>query len=154
VESLAPQRVVLDTNVWLDWLVFRDPGVEPLRAAQAAGRAAIFIDEACEAELVRVLAYERGRWTLDAPAQSEALARCRAAARPPGRAAARASMALPRCRDPDDQKFLELALAAGAHDLVTRDRALLELGRRTRPLTPLPFRILAPGSWRLGENGA
>jgi predicted nucleic acid-binding protein len=46
---------------------------------------------------------------------------------------------LPRCRDPHDQKFLELALAAQADALVTKDQALLELARRK-----LPFRIAAP----------
>ncbi|MGH8765559.1 MAG: PIN domain-containing protein [Burkholderiales bacterium] len=146
-------RIVLDTNVWLDWLVFYDPCVEPLREAQAAGRAAIFLDAGCEAELVRVLAYDRGRRSLDARAQAAALARCHAVAGflppVPDPAAAHAPMQLPACRDRDDQKFLELALAAGARDLVTKDKALLELARR-----PLPFRILEPASWRLGENGA
>jgi predicted nucleic acid-binding protein len=46
------------------------------------------------------------------------------------------------CADPDDQKFLELARAAGAHALVTRDRALLVLRRRRSP--PVPFRIVTP----------
>ena len=49
------QRVVLDTNVWLDWLVFADPGVAALRDAVAGGTAEIWIDDACEAELERVL---------------------------------------------------------------------------------------------------
>ena len=46
---------------------------------------------------------------------------------------------LPRCADPDDQKFLELALAARADVLITKDHKLLELARRTKP-----FRILNP----------
>jgi predicted nucleic acid-binding protein len=49
---------------------------------------------------------------------------------------------LPACRDRDDQKFLEAALAAGAGFLVTRDRALLGLARRA-----LPFRILTPAGF-------
>ena len=56
-------RVVLDTNAWLDWLVFDDPGVAALRAAVEAGRAEAWIDAACEAELERVLAYPLGRFT-------------------------------------------------------------------------------------------
>ena len=47
---------------------------------------------------------------------------------------------LPRCRDRDDQKFLEAALAARAGFLVTKDRALLDLARRVAP-----FRIVSPG---------
>jgi len=37
---------------------------------------------------------------------------------------------LPACKDPDDQKFLELAVGAGATHLLTRDRALLKMARR------------------------
>jgi predicted nucleic acid-binding protein len=51
------------------------------------------------------------------------------------------SQGLPRCSDPHDQKFLELALASGADILVTKDQALLELARRK-----LPFRIAAPNA--------
>jgi len=53
-------RLVLDTNVWLDWLVFDDPSVAGMRAA-------------CEAELARVLAYERRGWPLDAAAQAASI---------------------------------------------------------------------------------
>ncbi|MDP3138558.1 MAG: PIN domain-containing protein, partial [Burkholderiaceae bacterium] len=41
-------RLVLDTNIWLDWLVFNDPGIAPIRAAVEAGGAEIYISEACE----------------------------------------------------------------------------------------------------------
>ena len=53
---------------------------------------------------------------------------------------------LPLCRDPDDQKFLEAALAARAEFLLTRDRALLELAPRAghAQRRALPFRILTP----------
>jgi len=142
-------RLVLDTNAWLDWLVFSDPGIARVRAAQAAGRARIFLDAACEAELARVLAYERPGWPLDANAQAAALAACRAATSAPEPALAHAPRRLPACRDPDDQKFLELALAAGAQALLTKDKALLALEKKG-----LPFRILAPADWRLRENEA
>ena len=32
-----PMRLVLDTNVWIDWLVFDDPSIAPLKAAQQSG---------------------------------------------------------------------------------------------------------------------
>jgi predicted nucleic acid-binding protein len=38
------------------------------------------------------------------------------------------------CRDPDDQMFIDLALAASARWLLTRDKALLRLARRARTL--------------------
>ncbi|MBL8377997.1 MAG: putative toxin-antitoxin system toxin component, PIN family [Burkholderiales bacterium] len=138
-------RLVLDTNVWLDWLVFDNPEVVPLREAVAAG-ASIVIDTACLAELERALAYPLGRWTLTAAGQAAALTACDAltdGARPPNAAnAAQGSPKLPTCRDPDDQKFLELARDRRADVLVTRDRALLELARPRR--AALPFRIVTP----------
>ena len=133
-------RLVLDTNVWLDWLVFDDPGLAPLRSAVSSGRAEVFIDETCAAELARVLGRKLGRRTLDATAQAAALAECRRLARTIEPSAERAE--LPKCRDSDDQKFLEAAAAARADVLVTKDEALLELSRRrTRPP---PFRIVTP----------
>jgi putative PIN family toxin of toxin-antitoxin system len=129
-------RLVLDTNVWLDWLVFDEPSLMPLRAAQAAGRVEIVMDEACEAELARVLAYDLGKHTIGAEEQARCMEQCRSLAK---RVVATAAADLPRCSDPHDQKFLELALAAQADVLVTKDRALLDLARRK-----LPFRIAAP----------
>ena len=50
-------RLVLDTNVVLDLVVFEDPGVRPLRAAIERGEAVLLCCDACHAELRRVLAY-------------------------------------------------------------------------------------------------
>jgi len=136
-------RLVLDTNVWLDWLVFDDPSIAPIKAAVAAKQAEVFIDAACEAELERALAYDFGRKrTLDAAGRDACLALCRRVARRIDSPAPGAGAQLPACRDPDDQKFLEAALAARAEFLVTKDRALLDLARRA-----LPFRILTPGDF-------
>jgi putative PIN family toxin of toxin-antitoxin system len=137
---MTPKRIVLDTNIWLDWLVFNDPGMSFLKLAVKENRADIFIDAACEAELERVLAYDFARHTLDAAAQAACLAECRRIAQRIDTVALEAERRLlPRCADPDDQKFLELALAAHADCLVTKDHKLLELARRTKP-----FRILNP----------
>lgn len=133
---MAGVRAVLDTQVWLDWLVFDDPSAVPIREAQAAGRAEIVIDAACEAELVRVLAYDLGKYSLDADEQTRCIARCRSVSR---RVPAGSSAGLPRCRDADDQKFLELAASAGAQCLISKDQAVLELAPRVTQ-----FRILAP----------
>lgn len=125
-------KLVLDTNVWLDLLVFDDPAARRLRG----GGFEILIDGACEAELERVLGYELGKWSLVPERRLACLAECRSLAR---RVAAEpAGAGLPRCRDADDQKFLELAAACGADALVTKDDRLLELRGR------LPFRIVRP----------
>jgi putative PIN family toxin of toxin-antitoxin system len=129
--------LVLDTNVWLDWLLFDDPSVVALKAAVEEGRAEIFIDAACEAELVRVLAYDLGRHSIDAQKQAACIAECRRIAKRLEKAVD--VRALPRCPDPADQMFLELAAAARADYLVTKDRDLLELAR-----SRLLFRVVQP----------
>ena len=137
--SRAP-RAVLDTNVWLDWLVFDDPQVATLRAAHAAARLAIVADADTRAELADVLARER--FGLDAPAQAVRLAEHDRIVR--WHAAPRTACAL-RCADRDDQMFLDLAVSAGAVLLVTRDRALLRLDTPARRAGGL--RIATPSGW-------
>jgi len=134
-------RLVLDTHVWLDWLVFDDPGIVRIRNVVGTGRAQACIDAVCEEELVRILARGFAKRTLDARAQAECLATCRKfATRIDTVAPEGARAALPRCGDPDDQKFLEAALAADAHCLVTKDRKLLELARKPG----VSFKIITP----------
>ena len=134
-------RLVLDTNVWLDWLVFADPGIKPLQAAVAAGRAEIVINADCEAELIRVLGYPLQKWTLDAGRQAACIAEYRTVVR---KVETPCDIVLPACADADDQKFLELAASSGAHYLLSKDQALLALARH-RP--PLPFHIVTLGEF-------
>jgi len=139
-------RLVLDTNVWLDWLVFADPGIKPLQAMVASGDAGIVINADCEAELLRVLGYPLQKWTLDAVQQSACIERCRAVAH---KVETSCDIPLPRCADPDDQKFLELSAGACAHYLLSRDQALLALARH-RP--SLPFHIVTPEEFAAGRS--
>jgi len=153
----AGQRLVLDTNIWLDWLVFGDTGIAHIRQLQGAGHLEICIDAVCEAELVRVLGYPFGKRTLENAEQQRALAQCRRIATRIDVSASTAERArLPACRDPDDQKFLEAALAAQAGWLITKDRALLELARRkkARDGRAVPFRIVTPDEFHdLDQTG-
>jgi len=135
-------RLVLDTNVWLDWLVFDDPRVLSLKVAVATGDAEVFMTPACDVELARVLASPLRKATLDATAQARCLEECRRTVRWVDTSSRGDADRLPVCRDPDDQKFLELANDCGADFLVTRDRALLVLGHRK--VQPLSFRIIVP----------
>lgn len=134
-------RLVLDTNVWLDWLVFDDPGIRPLQVVVAAGDAEIVINADCETELLRVLGYPLQKWTLDAKRQAVCIAACRSIAR---KVEVPCAITLPACADPDDQKFLELAAGSNAHYLLSKDQALLALAQR-RP--PLPFHIVTPAEF-------
>lgn len=136
-------KLVLDTNVVLDLLFWRDPRCDALAAALAAGRVRCFTDAACLAELERVLAYPQ--FALDAAAQQALLARYRGLAESAAESTAATDFPpaeLPRCRDADDQKFMELAARCAAHLLLTRDRELLRLARSRR--RPPPFAILVP----------
>ena len=108
-----------------------------LKAAVKEGRAEIFIDAACEAELVRVLAYDLGRHSIDAQKQAACLTECRRIAKALHKT--EKILGLPRCPDPKDQMFLEAAAAAKADYLVTKDRDLLEL-----PRSRLLFRVVQP----------
>jgi uncharacterized protein len=148
----SPLTLALDTNVWLDLIVFHDPQVVSLHEAMGAGRARVCIDAPCLSELQRVLCYPLRGVALEAGTRTALIAQALAiavrvdAAAPRG--AADAGTPLPRCRDPDDQKFLELARGCAAHALLTRDRALLELGKRAGAL---PFRILTPSQFALAD---
>ena len=55
--SRAARRVVLDSNVWIDILVFDDPDTRPIRAALESGALEALIDARCLAELTYVLDY-------------------------------------------------------------------------------------------------
>lgn len=137
--SPAPLRVVLDTNVLVSLYVFADSRFAPLRARSDSGEWQAITNAACLGEFRRVLGYPM--FALTEQQQSGALAAFAARAihhdSPPA-----AAVQLPRCKDRDDQKFLELARDSAAEWLVTADKALLRLARRDR-LRGL-FRILTP----------
>ncbi len=142
------KRIVLDTNVCLDLFVFRDARWQSLLEAMQAGAVEAVTRADCRMEWTLVLAYTK--LGLDAAAQQAALAEF-------DRwitliDAAADDLALPACKDPDDQKFLELAAASGAALLVSKDKALLKLARRTRKLGL--FDILSPAQWvdALGQS--
>ncbi len=138
-----PNRIVLDTNVCLDLFVFRDPRWQPLLAAMQAGTVETVTRADCRTEWTLVVAYRK--LGLDAGAQAQAVAeydRLIALLEFP---AAEAPPALPRCKDPDDQKFLELSAASGAGCLISKDKALLKLAGKMRRLGS--FDILSPAEW-------
>lgn len=136
-------RLVLDTNVWIDWLVFDDPATAPIKAAQQNGRIQIVADEACLNELNNVLAYPE--FGLDDARRQSHMAKVDRCVVRQGNRQSTLAGALPRCSDPDDQKFLTLALDAGADWLLTRDKALLRI--RPKKLKAAGFRIGTPEQW-------
>jgi len=140
LQPMTP-RLVLDTNVLLDWLVFAEPRAARLAAAIESRAVQVFANRACVEEFARVLAYRQFGLTPDGQALAldryrDHLIRHEGPSRPGF---------LPACRDPDDQKFLELARDAAADCLLTKDKALLDLARPRRRLAG--FRILHPDRW-------
>ena len=143
------QRVVLDTNVCLDLFMFRDPRWQVLLDALVRGEVEAVSRADCRREFELVLAYDKMK--LSAETQQALLAefdQLIALTEPNPALAVEAEMAapaLPVCKDGDDQKFLEVALASGADVLITKDKALLKLARKT--LRNGQFRILSPEGW-------
>ena len=136
----SPLFVVLDTNVVLDWLVFRNPACRLLEAALERGRLRWLASPAMREELAHVLGRGLGpRWTVDHAGWQAAWDRHAEPAAPPV-----APAHWPRCTDPDDQKFIELAIGVSARWLLTRDRALLKLARRSRAYG---VEVLTPEAW-------
>lgn len=121
-ERERPVRVVLDTNCSLALFLWEDPRCAGLRARIDAGLELPILDPACLEEWHRVL--RSGVATRSETMREHAIARY---ARRLTLVPACPSHDLPRCRDPDDQKFLTLAASAGAAVLYTRDRELLRL---------------------------
>lgn len=128
--------LVIDTNVVLDLLHFDDATARPLRFALEAGRVRSVASAATLDELLRVLAYPE--FGLDDAQQAVLVARYQALSETVESVDVRAG--LPRCSDPDDQKFIELAAAVRAQGLVSKDRAVLKLRRRCAP----QFLIMSP----------
>ena len=128
----APVRAVLDTNVLISALLFEQGRLGWLRPCWQSGRLTPVLAQATLRELLRVLAYPKFR--LD-PSDRQRLLEdllpwCESwTASIPG--------SLHHVRDPHDQIFLDLALAADVAVLVSGDADLLALQGHTNPLVIL-----------------
>jgi predicted nucleic acid-binding protein len=133
---------VLDTNVVLDWLFFEDVGVDGLARALMGRRMRWIACESMRCELAQVL--ERPPFSSRQGQAAHVLATFdHLAVLLP----APASLSSLRCSDPDDQPFVDLALAHRATWLFSRDRALLDLAR---PAARAGVTILPPIGWQDG----
>lgn len=129
-------RLVLDTNIVLDWLVFRDARFAEMARAISERRVEIVTHHPAIDELRRVLAYPQCK--LEVSGQQEILERYQSATclHPMPEGFARDNLLLPagfpRCSDRDDEHFLALTYHARTDGLVTKDKAILSLRRRAR----------------------
>lgn len=141
------QHLVLDTNVVLDLLVFRDPAAAALDDGLLRGRLRWIATAAMRDELERVLGY-------DAVAR-----RLATAGLDPqqvlddfdGRSlrVAPAPVAAVTCSDPDDQCFIDLAVHH-ACTLLSKDAAVLALAPRLASLGVRAGATLPVPSYRPG----
>jgi len=133
-EPLSP-ALVLDTNVLVSVLIYRDVRFAALQQSWAAGHFIVATNRPVSEEFARILRYPQFAARCSPEAVfDEYLARTRLVNRPVDRA-------LAACRDPNDQMFLELACAAEAFALLTDDKQLLRMRRR------MPFDIVRPLEW-------
>jgi putative PIN family toxin of toxin-antitoxin system len=135
------EALVLDTNIALDLFVFQDADAEALRTAVERADGAWIATAAMRGELVRVLDYPQIARRLTAqtrPAQSvlHAFDRC-------ARLVAAAPKAAFTCKDPDDQKFIDLAAAHRA-TLVSKDDAVLCMAKRLARVGVHVCRVWSP----------
>ena len=134
--------IVLDTNIVLDVLVFRDPATHPLQQVLQSGQRRWIATPAMREELARVLAYP------------QIAARLAFHQRPAGdvladfdrwsEVCATAPKAPVTCKDADDQKFIDLAVAHRC-ELLSKDHAVLSMARRLQPLGVRAASTLQPG---------
>jgi putative PIN family toxin of toxin-antitoxin system len=139
---MTTKRVILDTNVCLDLFVFRDKHLDKLLVALQNGEVEAVTRKDCRNEWLRVLDYPNLPLEIESRRESAAafdeLITCITPE-------ALIAVVLPICSDSDDQKFLELARDANAEYLITKDKALLKLARKTS-IAGL-FKIMQPNVW-------
>ena len=121
------EPIVIDTNIILDLFVVGDPMAAPLRQQLDAGTLGWVATQPMRDELERVLAYPQivprmdfyGRSAAEVLGHFDRLVR-RVEVAPKTTAT---------CKDADDQKFIDLAVAHGAR-LLSKDRAVLCMKKR------------------------
>lgn len=142
------QPVVLDTNIVLDVFVFNDAAAQPLKKALEAGELDWLATQAMRDELERVLAYPQiiPRLAFYELSAGDVLAAFDRHARLT-EVAAKAGVT---CSDPDDQKFIDLAVAGKAL-LLSKDRHVLSMTKRLGNLGVRVQRSMSDGKQPSGR---
>ena len=121
------EPIVIDTNIILDLFVFGDPMAAPLRQQLDAGTLGWVATQPMRDELERVLAYPQivPRMDFYGCSAAEVLGHFDRLVR----LVEVAAKTTATCKDADDQKFIDLAVAHGAR-LLSKDRAVLCMKKR------------------------
>ncbi|MDT8437522.1 MAG: putative toxin-antitoxin system toxin component, PIN family [Wenzhouxiangellaceae bacterium] len=131
-------KCVLDTNVVVSALIFSGRRMAWLRRAWASGDMLPLASRATTDELLRVLSYPKFKLAREEQLEllGDYLPYCQIVQIDSD------VPELPRCEDPDDQKFLDLASVGQADWLITGDPHLLALAGQTS------FAVLKPAEAR------
>ncbi len=130
-------RIVVDTNIWVSYLIFRRGVIAKVGQLFAREKVQLIASEQCLGELREVLG--RGKWDQYAPRDARLLffegiyQRCEMIT---------PTTTITASRDPRDDKFLELALDGQADYLITGDTDSLSLAKKPAP--EWKFRIVTP----------
>jgi putative PIN family toxin of toxin-antitoxin system len=129
-------RLVLDTNIVLDWLVFTDRRLSELQRAWDEQRLELITHVPALQELRRVLTYSQFRLSEDEQQGILASYESRVSVLPLPDGLTMENLGMPagfpRCKDCDDDHFLALAYHHHADAVVSKDRAVLDLAKRAR----------------------
>jgi putative PIN family toxin of toxin-antitoxin system len=123
----SAQAWVIDTNIVLDLWLFEDPATIPLRAALQSGAISHLATASMRDELERVLTYPHlvkrmAKSNIQAQDILNRFDKHQLDAEPAAKAPC-------TCKDPDDQKFIDLAVAH-ATPLLSKDNAILCMKKR------------------------
>jgi predicted nucleic acid-binding protein len=140
---MNPNLIVIDTQSLFDWLVFRNPACDGWAAALGGKHWKWIFTSPMKSEFDFVAAKGFGkRWPVPLDDVAVAWSSHACAVDVPDEPGAAVRL---HCTDPDDQKFIDLAISARAHTLVTRDKALLRLARKAAARHGL--RVCRPEVW-------
>jgi putative PIN family toxin of toxin-antitoxin system len=131
ISAISATPLVLDTNIVLDLFIFQDAQTQELSYALSQAKFSWLATAAMREELERVLGYPKiaKRMAFYGISAKEILEKFDAGTRNvevPAKASA-------TCKDPDDQKFIDLAVVHSAI-LLSKDQAVLCMAKRLSAL--------------------
>jgi putative PIN family toxin of toxin-antitoxin system len=131
---IRAQPVILDSNVWLDWLLFDDAVAIPIKEQFTLGRIALFGTDHMRAELLDVLSRDsvgpkfiaRSKFASIEAMMTEYDRLVSTQAKPDA-----SVLYLPQCKDKHDQMFVDLAVTSKAL-LLSKDKHLLSMAPKLK----------------------
>ena len=140
---MNPKLIVIDSQSLFDWLVFHNPSAQRWASTLSGVDWKWIFTSDMKAEFDFVAAKGFGeRWPVSFDDVASAWSTMAWQVDTPAELGVSARL---HCTDRDDQKFIDLAIAAGAHTLISRDKALLRLARKAAARHGL--RICTPANW-------